>query len=176
MTTIRYSRPAHGALYAGLGLAVIAALVPSLDHLGPNLIANHIRVGYPGYSQAAIDTGATTYLIYLSVVGVLGVGCWLWTIRAVRAGKRWVRWVAPPLFLIASSIALFNLLIRDTSGDTGIAPPIGAIGLLPCVAGLIAVVLLWRRSHGRRNSVTPPSPMLEQGASGKVDNEKAGDQ
>ena len=111
-----------------------------------NGLAAHIRAGYPAYSHARIDAAVNTYLIYLSVVGVLGIVCWLGMIWAVRAGKRWARWVATVIFAAATIVALTDLLIKDTSGDTGLPPLLGWIGMLPCLAGLLAVVLLWRSS------------------------------
>lgn len=45
--------------------------------------------GYPGYSQAGVDSAVTAYLVYLSVVGALGVACWLWTIWAFNKSKQW---------------------------------------------------------------------------------------
>src|SRR5690606_38723296 len=56
----------------------------------------------------------------------------------------------PVLLLAGGGVALFNLLVRDTSGDTGLPPLLGLTGLLPVVAGVVAVVLLWRPS--------PPAP------------------
>ncbi|MPV37470.1 hypothetical protein GB881_10530 [Georgenia subflava] len=86
-----------------------------------------------------------TYVIYLSVLGALGVAGWLGSIWAARTGRRWARWAAAGMFTLGTSVALFNLLVRDTSGDTGLPPLLGWAGMLPCVAGLVAVVLLWRR-------------------------------
>ena len=39
-----------------------------------------------------------------------------------------------------------DLLIRDTSGDTGLPPLLGWAGMLPSLAGLVAVALLWSKS------------------------------
>ena len=78
-------------MYAGVALTVVAIIVPYIDHAAANVLADHIRAGYPAYTQARIDTAVTTYLVYLSIIGALGVICWLWTIRAVNAGKRWDR-------------------------------------------------------------------------------------
>jgi len=77
-------------MYAGLALTVMAAIVPYVDHATANLLGDHIRAGYPAYSDARIDAAVTTYLIYLSVLGALGVVGWLGTIWAVKAGRRWV--------------------------------------------------------------------------------------
>ena len=146
MTTAHHERPAIGAMYAGLGLTVVAMIVPYVDHATGNVLASHIRVGYPAYAQARIDSAVTTYLVYLSVVGALGIICWLGTIRALKAGKRWARGAATVMFALGTGIALIDLLVRDTSGDTGLPPLLGWAGMLPCLAGLLAVTLLWRRS------------------------------
>jgi len=145
MTTV-HERSAIRAMYAGLGLTAAAIIVTYVDHATANVLASHIRVGYPRYTQARIDSAVTTYLLYLSAVGALGILCWLWTIRAVKAGKRWARGAATAMFALGTAIALTDLLIKDTSGETGLPPLLGWAGMLPCLAGLLAVALLWRRS------------------------------
>jgi hypothetical protein len=64
--TTDHPRPALGTMYAGLALTVAATAVPYVDHTVP---ADHVRAGYPAYTEARIDSAATTYLIYLSTVG-----------------------------------------------------------------------------------------------------------
>lgn len=85
------------------------------------------------------------WVIYLSILGGLGIIGWLTTSWAVGRGKRWARWLAAGLFVTGTSIALFNLLVRDTSGETGLSALLGWTGLLPSLAGLIVVIMLWRR-------------------------------
>jgi hypothetical protein len=143
---LKHERSAIVAMYAGVALTVFATIVPYIDHATANVLADHIRAGYPTYSQARIDTAVTTYLAYLSSIGVLGVICWFWTIRAVSARRRLARAAATATFVLGTGIALFDLLVRDTSGETGLPPLLGWIGMLPCLAGLLAVTLLWRRS------------------------------
>jgi hypothetical protein len=46
---------------------------------------------------------------------------------------------------MATSVALTDLLIRDTSGDTGLPRLLGWVGILPYLPGLLAVTMLWRR-------------------------------
>jgi hypothetical protein len=144
--TAQHHRPAVAAMYAGLTLTVIATIVPHVNHATANMLAEHIRAGYPAYTDARIDTAVMTYIVYLSVLGVLGVVGWLATISAVKAGKRWVRGGATALFALATGIALFDLLVKDTSGDTGLPPLLGWVGMPPCLAGLLAVALLRRNA------------------------------
>jgi hypothetical protein len=143
---VKHERSASVAMYAGVALTVFAMIVPYIDHATANVLADHIRAGYPTYSQARIDSAVTIYLVYLSIIGMLGVVCWFWTIRALNAGKRWARGATTATFVLATGIALFDLLVKDTSGDTGLPPLLGWIGMLPCLAGFLAVTLLWMRS------------------------------
>jgi hypothetical protein len=144
--TTQQGRAATAAKYTGLALTGLATMVPLVDHATANVLADHIRAGYPSYSAARIDSAATTYLIYLSALGAIGIGSWVWSIRAVKAKRRWARETVTAIFVLATAIALFGLMIKDTSGDTGLPPLLGGVGLLPCVAGLLAVSLLWRKS------------------------------
>ena len=139
------SRSVIAAMYAGLATTVIAAIIPYVDRVTSNTLADHIRAGYPTYPQARIDTAAATYLVYLSAVGVLGVVGWLCTVRAVKTGKRWARGAATAMFVLGTNIALTDLLIKDTSGDTGLPVLLGWAGILPCLPGLLAVILLWSK-------------------------------
>jgi hypothetical protein len=78
-------------MYAGLALTVVATIAPYVDRATGHVLADHIRAGYPTYSQERIDSAVTTYLVILTVVGVLGVVSWVWTTWAVKSGKRWAR-------------------------------------------------------------------------------------
>lgn len=149
MTTIRATahpqRPAIAAMYAGLALTIAATVVLYVDHATANTLAGHIQAGYPAYSAARVDAAASVYLVYLTVLGALGVACWVAAIWAVRSGLRFARAATTSVFAAGTAVALFDLLVTDTSGDTGLPPLLGGAGLLPCVAGLVAVVLQWRR-------------------------------
>ncbi len=133
-------------MYTGLGLTVISTIVPYLDRATTHLLADHIWAGYPTYTQARVDSAVTTYLVLSSVIGALGVVAWLWTTWAVKAGKRWARPAAIVMFVLGTSAGLAGLLTKDTSGETGLPPALGWAGMAPCLAGLLAVALLWRRA------------------------------
>jgi hypothetical protein len=160
MTMTNHQRSAIGVLGAGLVLSVVATVVAYVDRATANVLADHIRAGYPSYDQARVDSAVTTYLIYLSVLGALGVVCWLWTMWAVKAGKRWARGAATVMFVLGAGVAVFDLLVKDTSGDTGLPAVLGWIGMLPSLAGLLAVVLLWTEPPARHRSphLRPANP------------------
>ncbi|WP_327707062.1 hypothetical protein OG530_40690 [Streptomyces decoyicus] len=43
-------------MYAGPGLTVIATIVRYVDHVTTHRLADHIRAGYPTYTQARVDS------------------------------------------------------------------------------------------------------------------------
>ncbi|WP_197093786.1 hypothetical protein [Nonomuraea sp. SBT364] len=130
-------------LYAGAGLTALVTLVP---FAGRAILADHIRAGYPAYDPGAIDAAVTAYLVILCAAGGLGLLGWLGTAWALRAGRRRVRLPATALLAAGVCFAAAALTVRDTSGDVGLAPLLGWLQVLPCVAGLAAVAL-WRRAR-----------------------------
>lgn len=138
-------RSVLAALYTGLTTTVVATIAPYLDQATSHSLAHHIQAGYPTYTRARVDTAVTTYEVILTVIGVLGVAGWAIVIHAVTTGKRWTAPLATAMFSLGLGIALTDLLIKDTSGETGLSPLLGWVGLLPCLPGLLAVILLWRR-------------------------------
>jgi hypothetical protein len=138
-------RTAVAALWTGMVLTVLATAAPWIDRMTTGILAGHIRAGYPAYDPASIDAAALAYLVILSITGVLGIAGWIVTIVAARAGRRWARWLATSLLAVGALVSVSGLTITDTSGDVGLAPAIAWLQVLPCTAGLIAVVLLWRR-------------------------------
>jgi hypothetical protein len=145
MSTSQNSRSAINVMIAGLALTVIAAIIPFLGQPPGRPIAAHIEAGYPGYGPYQVQAAVTIYWIALATVGGLGAVAWLVTIAATRSRKRWATWLATAAFIVGSTVSLFALTVRDTSGDTGLPPAVGWAGLLPCAVGLLAVVLLWMR-------------------------------
>lgn len=137
-------RSALRASYTGLGLTLVAALLPHVDRATTHVLVDHIRTSYPTYDGQQVDATVNAWLTLLSVVGVLGVLGWIWTMWTVKTGKRWARWSATAVFVIAACVALTALLTKDVSGDVGLAPPLGLVGVLPCLAGLWVVVALWK--------------------------------
>ncbi|GMA23631.1 hypothetical protein GCM10025864_13900 [Luteimicrobium album] len=132
-------------LWPGLALTVVATVVPFVDAGTTHVLADHVRAGYPAYSAHEIDAAVTAYLAILATAGVLGTAGWLVTIRGARRERRWVPWLATALLVLGAGLALTGLTVTDTSGDVGLAPAVAWFQVLPCLAGLGAVVLLWRR-------------------------------
>lgn len=139
-TNATHARTAGVAAWIGLALTLIVGVVPFLEP-ATQVLTDHIRSGYPGYTEAEVDDAVGSWQIVLTVLSVLGVLAWAWTIRSVRTA----RWSTTALFTVAVCIALALHTVRDTSGEVGLAPALAWLWTLPCVAGAAVTVATWRR-------------------------------
>lgn len=138
-----YSLAAMAALGVGLALTILTTV---LVFVSTTAIGEHIQTGYPHYSSGQISAAVNFYTVYLVVLGALGAIAWSFDLWLVRRRRAWAYPLAVIFFLVGTSFGLFNLLIRDTSGDTALPEAIGEMGLLPSVAGLVAIVLMWKHA------------------------------
>jgi hypothetical protein len=138
------ARRAVVAMCTGLALTIVATLVPIIDQASSDELARHLHDVYAGYNVDVPPTSAV--LAYLVTIGALGIMAWLWMLWAVTKQKRWARPAATAIFVLASGLAVANLTVREY-GQTILPTQVGLVGLLPCLAGLAAVTLLWRRER-----------------------------
>lgn len=145
MNATSQNRPALAALSAGLVLSILSTAAPYVDHAGANVLADHIRAGYPSYTESQVDHATSVWIAILTVIGVLGCLGWLAAMWILKARKSWAPWAVVGLFLIGTGLAMAAAWTKDTSADSGLAPQLGLVGLAPSLAGLLAVALIWRR-------------------------------
>lgn len=143
-TAGRSTDGAMAAMWAGLLLTVVATLAPYVDRVSGHVLADHIRDGYPRYGPERVGHAVTAWLVLLTAAGVLGILGWAGSMWAVRVDMAWARWTATSMFVAGTAVALTALLTKDTSGEVGLAPLLGWLGMLPSGAGLVTVGLLWR--------------------------------
>lgn len=136
------ARRAVVAMLTGLALSVAAMLALAANLASTDMLARHLHEVYAGYAVSPPDEVAVA--TYLFTLGGLGIVAWLWMVWAVRRQKRWARLVATGMFVLASVVAVANLTVTEY-GQTILPTQFGLAGLVPCLAGLVAVVLLWRR-------------------------------
>ena len=142
------ARWAVAAMSTGLALTV-GAMVALAIALGSNdFLAQHLNDVYAGYVEPPDEAAVVAYLFTL---GALAVGGWLWMLWAVYMRKRWTPLVATIIFVLATAFAVANLAVTEY-GQTILPTEIGVGSLLLCLAGLAAVVLLWRREPTRERS------------------------
>ena len=134
-------------MIVGLGLTVVAFVAPVVDQLTVGTLAAHLQTVYAGSGVAAPATsGITASLVGL---GVLGVLCWMATIRTARRGRRAAPVMATGFLVLGAALAVVDLTVAEY-GRPILPAWVGVVGLLPCLPGLVAVVLLSRRAqlHG----------------------------
>jgi hypothetical protein len=132
------------ALVAGLLLTVLATAAPLVDLATVDSIGDHVRSAYPDWSATEVGKDRTAITAYLVAVGVHGLVGWLTTLAGVNRGKRWTRWVGTTLFAVGATVALINVSVGGEAYKTIVPLLHGTLGLLPALAGLVAVVALWR--------------------------------
>jgi len=146
MSTRSPEKNAVWAMYAGIALTALATLV-SFSSTGT--LEAHIKKGYPDYTAERVAETLDAYNMLFATVAVLAAACWLWSIWVVKKNKSWARWAISASFLAGLTVALAMVFIRDESGDVGVPTELSLLYLLPCVAGLATVVLVWRREPSR---------------------------
>lgn len=134
------------AMFLGLALAVIATVAPLVDLATADTTWDHVRDAYPTWSDALVRGDRNAIVLWLVITGTLGVLTWLWTIYAVTARKRWALRATVTAFVAGTSVALANLTMPGGQYDIIVPPVLGWLTLLPCLAGLAAVVSIRRHA------------------------------
>ncbi|MCT2586905.1 hypothetical protein [Actinophytocola gossypii] len=141
-TTSERVRPT--AMYVGLGLTILATLVPVLDIATVDTLAGHVRDAYPDWGADDVRKDRDAIAIYLVGTGALGIVLWVLTIRAFTGGRRWARAAMTAACGAGLLVALTNLSLGGDHYDVVVPYGYGVLTLLPCLAGLVAVVSVWR--------------------------------
>ena len=131
------------AMGIGLVLTVIALIALILDQMNGHTLAQHVEALYAPHN---LDPDPNVLFGYLYVVGVIGILLWLAAIRGVLQHKRGAKVIATIVFIVGISVGLFNAFVSEYGMQ--IFPTLwGALGLMPSVAGLVAVIGLWTSSR-----------------------------
>lgn len=128
-------------LYAGAALTVLAMIALAVDVASTGLLAEHLHDVYDGHVEPPSEGVVAGYLF---TVGIIGLGGWLWTAAAVRRRRRSARPVATVLFVLGATVAVSHLTVSEY-GETILPTEYGIASLVPSVAGLVAVIALWKR-------------------------------
>ena len=140
-------RGATLAMRIGLALSLASIVGLLTDQTTMHRLADHVAVQYEPYG--AIPDPNVLFAYLYATAGV-GVAVWLLAIRAAQRRRWWVPLLATATFIVGAVLAVFNLVVSEHG--TQIFPILWSVlGLLPSVAGLAAVTLLWTRvSRARR--------------------------
>jgi hypothetical protein len=122
-------------MWAGAGISLISVII-GLVTIGS--LKSAIEQANPSLSSSQVSAVATASVAAVVIVGLLGVGLWIWLAQMSKAGKNWARVTGTVLFGIDT---LFQLISFTRSAALAGRIP----GLIVWLVGLGAVILLWRR-------------------------------
>jgi hypothetical protein len=138
-TKLRAPRSEVTAMGIGLLLTLVMLTALVVDQMGVNSIAAHVAALY-GPLNLHPDPSVLFDVLY--VTSVVGILLWVTMIWGVSRQKSWARIVVSIVFLTATSFALLVLFVSEF-GKRIFPAPVGILGLLPSIAGLVAVIELW---------------------------------
>ena len=122
-------------MYAGAALRAIVIIFDVTRIAG---LTNPIWLRYPGNSSGQIHTTKVVAVSIVVVTGLIAIGAWIWMARANGAGRTWAR-VVGCIFFGINTLGLLSVITRPHAAS-GLV-----LAVLMWLAGLGAIVLLWRR-------------------------------
>ena len=133
------TRPAVYALWGAVVLSAVLAVAAIIDQAAIHALRDYTTDMYAPYDVPA-NPGALYAILYTVAI----VGALLWLPAAFGARKKW----APVAAIVATVIAAGLALLVFATAEYGemLFPPVwGVLALLPALAGVLGVVLLFRR-------------------------------
>ncbi len=122
-------------MYAGAVVSAISFIV-GLATLGS--LKHTIQTQHPGYSASKVNTLVTSSIALVVVVGIIGIGLWLWMARANRAGKNWAR-ITGTVFFGIDTLDMLGLFAGSAHNAISTV-----FAIVTWLIGLGAVIMLWR--------------------------------
>jgi hypothetical protein len=125
-------------MYAGAALSLIELII-GLATIGA--VRRAIVKAYPHYTSTQIHKLEVADIVIAVIVGVIAIGLWLWMARASAGGHNYAR-ITGTVFFGLNTLFLLIGLARPHVG-------LGLVfNLLVWLAGLGAVIMLWRPESG----------------------------
>jgi hypothetical protein len=124
-------------MYVGLAASLLGIVI---DMTTLSSTRSEILKRNPTFTTAQVNTAEHVEIGIFIASGLIGAALWLWMAQKCRAGRGWARIVSTVFFGIETLSLVIGTAAAQGGGLTRI------YGLVVWVIGLIAVVLLWRRS------------------------------
>lgn len=124
-------------MYVGLAASLLGIVI---DMTTLSSTRSEILKRNPTFTTAQVNTAEHLEIGIFIASGLIGAALWLWMAQKCRAGRGWARVVSTVFFGIETLSLVVGTAAAQGGGLTRI------YGLVVWVIGLIAVVLLWRRS------------------------------
>jgi hypothetical protein len=133
-------------MYAGAGVSAIS-LIATILTIGSLKTAIHNKS--PNLTQAQLHTAQNAAIGLAIVLGLLGIGLWIWMARANLAGKNWAR---------ITSTVFFGLDTLGVLASLGQGEPLLSrlISIVVWLIGLGAILMLWRKESSQYFAAPQP--------------------
>jgi hypothetical protein len=122
-------------MYVGAAISLIGVI---LNLATAGSLKTRIHNANKDLTPTQVTSAAHFELAFIIVLGLIGVGLWIWMAFMCRAGRNWAR-ISGTVFF-----GIFTLLLIVSAGRAG-----DGLGLIPDIilwlVGLGAVILLWRK-------------------------------
>jgi hypothetical protein len=129
-------RMAVRLMYVGAALSALSFII-GLATLG-SLKQAIIKASKTPLTASQLHTAQVVGVTTIVILGLIGIGLWLWMARANGAGRSWARVVAAVLFGL-NTLGLLSAVARPNALGTKI------FDILIWIVGLGATVYLWRK-------------------------------
>jgi hypothetical protein len=127
-------------MWLGAALSLLGVL---LTFTQTDAIRDAIEDSDSSLTASEVDTAVTATVGFVAVIGLVGVGLWLWMASANGKGQSWARIVATVLGGLNVASTLFSVF---GSGSTAVTNVFALIGI---VLAVVILVLLWRPDSSR---------------------------
>jgi hypothetical protein len=122
-------------MYAGAGLSALGLILEFVSLSG---LKSALQKASPDLTTAQIHSLEVATVAIFTVVGLIGIGLWIWMALASKAGQNYARIVSSILFGLDTIFLLLG--ISRTGFQLG-----SIVSVLVWLCGLGAIVLVWRR-------------------------------
>jgi hypothetical protein len=122
-------------MYAGAAVSAISLIVTLLT-IGS--LKTAIRSRDPSFTQTQLHSAEVVGVTFAVILGLLGIGLWIWMASANKAGKNWARITSTVFF----GLDTLGLLASFSQAETLLSR---LVSLVVWLIGLGAIVMLWRK-------------------------------
>jgi len=121
-------------MYAG---AIVSALSLIVGVVTIGSLRSALQRANPSYTSSQLHTAEVAGVVFIVVLGLIGIGLWIWMAMANKRGGNWAR-ITATVFFGLNTVSLLVGLARPEPLASRL------VGLLIWLIGLGAVVMLWR--------------------------------
>jgi len=122
-------------MYAGAVVSTLS-LVVGLATIGS--LRNSLHKSDPSLTAAQLHSLQNVVVVGSVVIGLIGIGLWVWMAVTNKAGKSWARIVATVLFVLDTLLLLLGVARAGAAAGT-------LVSILTWLIGGGAILFLWRR-------------------------------